>query len=115
MPENNDAEEERLRFEKLRHDLATFERWNMLPDWKREWFGELTREDIEGIDRLLTLVPEIPDIKKSIKLARGAETASRFWKKGLLAFFGGILVLGPGIKMLKEMWDWLASLRGGPP
>jgi hypothetical protein len=108
-------EEERLRFEKLRHDLATFERWNMLPDWKREWFGELTREDIEGIDRLLSLVPQIPDIQKSIKLARGAETASRFWKKGLLAFFGGILVLGPGIKMLKEMWDWLASLRGGPP
>jgi hypothetical protein len=113
--EEEEEEEELRRFEKLRRDLEAFERWNMLPRWKREWFGELTREDVEGIDRLLALVPQIPDIQKAVKIARGAETASRFWKKGLLAFFGGILVIGPAIKMLKEMWEWLASLRGGPP
>ena len=81
----------------------------MLPRWKREWFGELTREDVQGIDQLLGLVPKIPDIEKSIHLAQTAETASRFWKKGILAFFGGVLILGPAVKTLADGWNWMAA------
>lgn len=103
-------EEERRRFDKLRADLAAWERWNLLPLWKREWFGEKTREELQKIDNLIDLADDIPGIRKSIKLAENAETAGRFWRKGLMAFFGGILVLGPGLKMLGEMWQWASGL-----
>lgn len=108
----NDSEltdEEEARFEKLRRDLEAFERWNMLPRWKREWFGEKTREDLKHMDALIALAEEIPEIKKAIKLAQNADMAKGFWKKGMMAFFGGILILGPGLKMLGEMWEWAAT------
>lgn len=116
-------EEEERRFERFRKDLETWERWNMLPEWKRIWWGDRTREDLQRLEMLIDLADDIdkltalvelagkiPELKKSIKLAEGAETAGRFWKNGLMAFFGGILVLGPGLKMLIEMWEWFAGL-----
>jgi hypothetical protein len=110
-----EQEEERRRIDKLRRDLESFERWNMLPEWKRIWFGEKTKRELDRLDDMIALAEEIPELKKAIKLAQSAETAKGIYKKGFLAFFGGILILGPGIKMLKEMWDWFISLRVGPP
>jgi hypothetical protein len=114
LAEETSEEEERRRIESFRRSLEAFERWNMLPEWKRIWYGEKTREDLKKIDMLIDLTDDMPDIRKAIKLAQSAETAKGIYKKGFLAFFGGILILGPGIKLLKEFWDWLVAVRGGP-
>lgn len=115
-------DEEERRFEKFRRDLQTWERWNMLPDWKRIWWGEKTREDLEKLDELIDfaddldkmvavmeLAGKLPQIQKSIKLAESAETAGRFWRHGILAFVGGVIALGPGLKALGEVWVWMSS------
>jgi hypothetical protein len=115
LAEETSEEEERRRIESFRRSLEAFERWNMLPEWKRIWFGEKTKRELDRLDDMIALAEEIPELKKAIKLAQSAETAKGIYKKGFLAFFGGILILGPGIKMLKEMWDWFISLRVGPP
>lgn len=96
----------------------------MLPTWKRVWWGEKTREDLDNLDRLidladrdihkinrlLSLADKVPQLEKSIRLAESAESAGRFWKRGIMAFFGGVLVLGPGLKMLGEAWEWASGV-----
>jgi hypothetical protein len=117
LPENDTEAEDQRRYEQLRRDLAAFEKWNMLPDWKRVWFGEKTREDLAHLDQLIALADNIPDLQKSIRLARATDTMSKFWRKGFMAFLGGILVLGPGLRMIGEMYEWAAAFFrkvGGP-
>lgn len=127
----DDDAEERRRMEQLRRDLEAYEQWRLLPHWKRKWYGDKSHEDLLKLDKiidivgddtdklvkLLPLADRVADIEKSIRLAKATETAGKFWKKGIMAFLGGVLVFGPGMKMLIEIYEYFAALfrkAGGP-
>lgn len=70
------------------------ERFAQLPDWKRTWFEELTKEDLDTIN-------------EAIKKYRDARTISRFSKWLLLSILAIFIATATFGKNVVEILTWL--------